>query len=341
MTPIQEPVLFRRAKIAAVLGAGAWGSALALALTRAGLGVRLWARRPAHAEAMCGERQNSAHLPGHAFPPELSSTASMEEAMDGADIVLLAAPSGATVAVAEAAARHAMAGAPAIICAKGLGDRGALLSECLRAVWSGPIFVLSGPSFADEVAAQLPTIVTLAGPAPLGAQLAEGLSSDNFVLCPSKDITGVQVAAVFKNVAATLCGVSDGAGYGANARAALMSEAMREAASLVRALGGSVETLLGPAGFGDFALTCTDAKSRNYSFGRHLGEGAVGVAAQTTREGAANVASLLRLARRVGVDAPITTAVSDLLQARKTPREAVEAAFSWRRSRATQSARAA
>lgn len=326
---------------AAVLGAGAWGTALALALQRAGLSVRLWTWRSGHADAMRAERQNAEHLTGHHFPPQLSPTASIEEAVTGADVVLLAAPSEATTALAEAAAHHAGAGTPVIICAKGLGDRGALLSDCVSNVWNGPILVLSGPSFADEVAAEQPTIVTLAGPAPFAAKLAERFSNGAFVLCPSDDVTGAQVAAVFKNVAATLCGVSDGAGFGANTRAALMSEAMREAAGVVRALGGSVDTLLGPAGFGDFALTCTDEKSRNYSFGRQLGQGGANGSVAKTREGAANVASLVRLARRVGVDAPLAKAVSDLLVGRTKPQEAVEAAFVWRRRRATEAARAA
>ena len=341
MSSVRDRIPFRNIKTAAVLSAGAWGTALALALSRAGLDVRLWTWRSAHADAMQQDGQNAEHLTGHAFPCTLTPTASMEDAVSGADIVLLASPSDATSAVAEAAARHAIAGTPIILCAKGLGERGALLSDSVRSVWDGPIVVLSGPSFADEVAAQLPTIVTLAGPMPLVAQLAERLSTDNFVLCPSTDVTGVQIAAVFKNVAATLCGVSDGLGFGANARAALMSEAMREAASVVRALGGSADSLLGPAGFGDFALTCTDAKSRNYSFGRHIGQGGDSAAAGATREGAANVAKLLRLARRVGVEAPIATAVNDLLVGRKKPREAVESAFAWRRNVATEAARAA
>jgi glycerol-3-phosphate dehydrogenase (NAD(P)+) len=187
----------------------------------------------------------------------------------------------------------------------------------------------------------LPTILTLAGPMAVAARVADQLSGERFVLCATSDLTGTQVAAVFKNVAATLCGVSDGIGLGANARAALMSEAMREAASLIRALGGDVTTLLGPAGFGDFALTCTDAKSRNYSFGRLLGQGGAASGASATREGAANVDALLSLARRAGVDAPLAAAVSDLLSGKVEPQQAVDAAFAWRRSRAVEAARAA
>ncbi|MBX3431599.1 MAG: NAD(P)H-dependent glycerol-3-phosphate dehydrogenase [Hyphomonadaceae bacterium] len=328
-------------KTVAVLGAGAWGTALALAFERVGAEVRLWTWRSAHADAMAAEGQNGEHLSGVAFPERVRATASMEEALDGAGLILLATPSDAAITVAEAAARVGKTGAPIVICSKGLGDRGALLSECIGLVWQGPVLVLSGPSFADEVADQLPTILTLAGPAPLAARLADYYSNGDFVLCPSNDVAGVQVAAVFKNVAAILCGVCDGVGLGANARAALMSEAMREAAGVVRAMGGSVDTLLGPAGFGDFALTCTDVKSRNYSFGRRLGQGLATVAPGQTIEGAANVASLVRLTRRLGVDAPLAAAVSGLLVGRCRPREAVEAAFAWRRDRAFEAARAA
>jgi glycerol-3-phosphate dehydrogenase (NAD(P)+) len=340
MNLIQAHLPFSAINNAAVLGAGAWGTALALSLQRTCREVRLWARRPAHAEAMRAARQNAERLPGHPFPIGLTPTSSLEEALAGAGIVLLGAPSSATVALAASAARSARVGAPVIICAKGLGDSGALLSECVQKFWPGPVLVLSGPSFADEVAQRLPTIVTLAGPMPLAAKLADRFSDDHFVLCPSEDVVGVQVAAVFKNVAATLCGVSDGLALGANARAALMSEAMREAGDVIRTLGGRVETLLGPAGFGDFALTCTDAKSRNYSFGRELALGGSG-ALQQTREGAVNAASLVRVARQLGVETPLAGAVSDLLVGRCTPREAVEAAFAWRRGRAGKAARAA
>ena len=325
---------------AAVLGAGAWGTALAIALSRSGLDVSLWSRRAEHARAMRAEGQNRERLSGCAFPPGLTPTGSMAEALAAADVILLAAPSKAVVSLSEAARAHARADTPALICAKGLGEQGALLSDEVRRVWDGPVPAPSGLCFADEVANDLPTIVTLAGPMPMAARMADQLSGPRFVLCPSGDLTGVQVAGVFKNVAATLCGVSDGIGLGVNARAALMSEAMREAACVIRALGGSVETLLGPAGFGDFALTCTDAKSRNYSFGRALGQGAVG-GVGVTREGAANVAALLRLARRLGTDAQLACALADLLAGKLDARAAIEAAFAWRREQALEAVRAA
>jgi glycerol-3-phosphate dehydrogenase (NAD(P)+) len=325
---------------AAVLGAGAWGTALAAALSRRGLDVRLWTRRDDHAAAMRADKENRDRLPGIAFPQGLRPTSSMEAALAGADIVLLAAPSNTVEPLAERAAAHVKDGVPVLICAKGLAKDGTLLSQRVAAKWtSGPVLILSGPSFADEVADDLPTIVSLAGPMPLAAWLAARLSGDRFMLAPTADVVGVQVAGVFKNVAATLCGAADGLALGANARAAILSEAVREASTLVLALGGSIETLLGPAGFGDFVLTCTDAKSRNYSYGRRLAEKGVEAGAGSTREGAANVNALLQLAARYDVELPLAVAVADLVSGRIDARRAAEAAFEGRRSQATKLAR--
>lgn len=328
------------ARKVAVLGAGAWGTALAIALARRGLDVSLWAWRSAHADAMSEAGENSERLPGCAFPQNLGATASMRDAVEKADVVLLAAPSSATEALAQEAAKYARPGAAALICAKGLAEDGGLLSRRVEAAWKlGPTLVLSGPSFADEVAMDLPTIVTLAG--PHAGALAAHLSSPNFVVCPSDDIIGAQIAGVFKNVAAILCGAADGLGCGANARAALMSEAMREAGALVEALGGEAETLLGPAGFGDFALTCTDEKSRNYSLGKRLAAKQGGQQGGKTQEGAANVNALVALAEAAKADAPLAAAVADLVAGRIDAREAVEAAFSQRHKSAKAQAHAA
>jgi glycerol-3-phosphate dehydrogenase (NAD(P)+) len=289
---------------------------------------------------MRANNENRDRLPGSAFPLGLTPTASMSAALGDADIVLLAVPSGATEATAAEAALHTRAGVPAVVCAKGLAKDGALLSQRVGEYWkSGPVLMLSGPSFADEVAAGLPTIVTLAGPMPLAAYVAAQMSDGCFVVSPSKDIVGTQVAGVFKNVVATLCGVSDGLGLGANARAALMSEGMREAATLIVKLDGSTDTLLGPAGFGDFALTCTDSKSRNYRFGHCLAKQGAGAHAGATREGAANVDALMRLASRADIDVPLAEAVAGLVAGRIDARAAVAAAFNWRHDQGSQMAR--
>lgn len=339
----RERALFQHGDFStvAVLGAGAWGTALAVAFARQGANVRLWTWRSAHADAMAADGENREHLADCVFPAGIEVTSDMAGAVSDAQLVLFAAPSGATETLAKAAAAHASQKASAIICAKGLAEGGDLLSASVRRVWQGPVLTLSGPSFADEVGADLPTIVALAGPAPHAQRIAAAFSRERFVLCPTGDSVGVQICAVFKNVAATLCGAADGLDLGANARAALMSEAMREAGDLVAALGGRRETLLGPAGFGDFALTCTDAKSRNYSYGRMIAQGGPDGSIAVTREGAANVGALLKLARRAGVYAPLAMAVDDLLAGRLSAQAAVEAAFAGRRDRVAEAVRAA
>ncbi|WP_171988046.1 NAD(P)H-dependent glycerol-3-phosphate dehydrogenase [Hyphomicrobium sp. NDB2Meth4] len=327
--PIGEGADVRRV---AVLGAGAWGTALAIALARQGLEVRLWSRRADHALAMSRDRENGDRLSGCPFPAELEPTHSMEAALAGADLVLLAAPSGAVEGLAGRARAFVGDDVPVLVCAKGLAGDGTLLSRRVAAKWqSGPVLILSGPSFADEVAQDLPTIVSLAGEMPLAASLAERLSRGRFMLSPTNDVVGVQVAGVFKNVAATLCGASDGLNLGANARAAILSEAVREASSLIVALGGCIETLLGPAGFGDFVLTCTDAKSRNYRYGLQLAKPkSASSGASETHEGAANVEALIRMAARVGLKLPLAEAVAALVSGRLDARGATEAAFEGR-----------
>ena len=323
----------------AVLGAGAWGTAIAIALARSGHAVRLYARRTEHADRMRADRANAQRLPGHPFPPTLAIADTMLSAVAGAEVVFLAGPSGAVEAQAAAAHGHVPQSTPFIVCAKGLADDGGFLCERIGNSRGGaPTLMLSGPSFAEEVAKGLQTIVSVSGDAEVAEPLCSLLSSETFVLAPCADIRGVQAAGVFKNVAAILCGASDGLAAGANSRAALMSEAIREAAAFVGAVGGDPLTLLGPAGFGDFALTCTDPQSRNYSMGFRLAAGED--EGEETHEGAANVEALAARARELGVDVPLVEAAADLVAGRLNPREAVGAAFRQRlnQSRKTQHA---
>lgn len=319
----------------AVLGAGAWGTAIAIALSRAGHAVRLHARRDDHSARMREERVNAERLPGHPFPASLAIADTMVSAVAGADAVFLAGPSKGVEAQALAAHEYAPADAPFVVCAKGLADDGDFLCERIARIRKGgPVLMLSGPSFAEEVAEGLQTIVSVSGDADIAAALCSSLSSETFVLTPSEDIRGVQVAGVFKNVAAILCGASDGLDAGANSRAALMSEAIREAAAFVEAVGGDPLTLLGPAGFGDFALTCTDPQSRNYSMGHRLATG--DDEGDETHEGAANVEALVARAGELGVDVPLVEAAADLVAGRASPRGAVGAAFRQRLDRSRQ-----
>ncbi|WP_172799916.1 NAD(P)H-dependent glycerol-3-phosphate dehydrogenase [Croceicoccus bisphenolivorans] len=324
----------------AVLGAGAWGTAIAIALARGGHAVRLHARNAEHAERMRADRANARRLPGHPFPSTLAVGDTILATVAGADAVFLAGPSSAVEAQAIAAHEHVSRHTPFIVCAKGLASDGTFLCERIAKIRNGaPVLMLSGPSFAEEVAEGLQTIVSVSGPADVAARICSRLSSETFVLSPCKDIRGVQVAGVFKNVAAILCGASDGLDAGANSRAALMSEAIREAAAFVDAVGGDPLTLLGPAGFGDFALTCTDPQSRNYSMGYRLAssedEG------DETHEGAANVEALVARADELGVDVPLVEAAADLVAGRASPRVAVGAAFRQRLRRSRKTGKAA
>ncbi len=324
----------------AVLGAGAWGTAIAIALARSGHLVRLHARNPDHAEEMRQHRMNMRRLPGRTFPSRLAVTDTMIAAVAGADVVFLAGPSRAVEEQARAAREFAEETTPFVLCAKGLAEDGDFLCSRVEALRDGaPVLMLSGPSFAEEVAEGCQTIVTLSGPRCDAEKLCSRLSSKSFVLSPCSDVKSVQIAGVFKNVAAILCGASDGLNAGANARAALMSEAIGEAAAFVEACGGKVATLLGPAGFGDFALTCTDPKSRNYRMGHDLATGKA--EGDETHEGATNANTLANRAEALGVDAPLVDAVADLVAGRITAREAVDAAFRQRLHRSRQLARVA
>lgn len=322
--------LSRRAPLgAAVLGAGAWGTAIAIALANAKIPTRLYGRRAKQVQAMQKDRQNRERLPGCPFPAYLEVTNSLEDAVADADTLFLVVTSDNVVEITEQVAALARPGTAFIICAKGLARDGAFLTDAVSEIWTdGPVLFLSGPSFAHEVAKGMSTIVALAGPLDVARQISAAYSNDRFVLSPTADVRGVQVAGVFKNVAAILCGASDGLEAGANTRAALMSEAIREASNLVVALGGNQATLLGPAGFGDFALSCTDAQSRNYCLGRDLASGREGDS--TTHEGAANVAILLDLAAQAGVEAPLVEAVLRLVTGEIDAAEAVDAAFAQR-----------
>lgn len=327
--PVTFPDLPSQQNAVAVLGAGAWGTAIAIALARGGRAVRLYARRADHAQQLRQTRINEERLPGYRLPDSIEVLDDARQAVSGAGAIFLVAPSRAIAPLARAAAAAAAPGAAFIVCAKGLDDEGEFLAEAVAKIWpKGPVLVLSGPSFAEDVAAGKHTIVAFAGPLAVARSLSAALSSVEFVLAPTSDLRGVQLAGVCKNVAAILCGASDGMKGGANTRAALMSEAIRETSQLVLASGGDMATLLGPAGFGDFALTCTDPQSRNYRLGFSLASGH----AETgrTQEGAVNAQALMERAAELGVDVPLIEAVVDLVQGRISVADAVRAAFAQR-----------
>jgi glycerol-3-phosphate dehydrogenase (NAD(P)+) len=262
----------------AVLGAGSWGTALAIQCARAGRIARLWGRDAGHVDALARERVNRRYLPDAALPDALQPTASLEAAVAGVSDVLVAVPSDAFRALLGELKPLLPPAMRLCWATKGFElDSGKLPNEVARDVL-GPgrsVAVLSGPTFATEVGAGLPTAMTIASPDTDYAQkLARDLSSSTFRAYISRDITGVEVGGAVKNVLAIGAGLSDGLGFGANTRIALITRGLVEMTRLGVALGAQRETFMGLAGLGDLVLTCTDNHSRNRRFGLALARGA-------------------------------------------------------------------
>ena len=300
-----------------VLGAGAWGTALAVHAQRLGHAVTLWARREALARRIATERQNPDYLPGVALDQTVTVTSDLAETT--APVVLAAVPAQALRAVC-AAARAIPDDAAVVVCAKGIEvATGALMSEVVEATLPGrTVAVLSGPTFAAEVARALPTAVTLAcADAGAGARLVDVLGSATFRPYLTDDVIGAECGGAVKNVLAIACGIAAGRGFGENARAALITRGLAEIGRLSAALGGRPETLMGLSGVGDVTLTCTSVQSRNYALGVALGEGAALSAllsgGRTIAEGVPTAAALSALADKLGVEMPISAAVNAVL----------------------------
>jgi len=304
----------------AIIGAGAWGTALAVAVHRAGRQPLLWARDPALAAHLNARHENPIYLPGITLDPAIRASADMA-AVTTSDAVLLAVPAQHVRAIAGALAAVLSDGRPVVVCAKGIErGSGALLAEVLAEVLPGcPVAVLSGPTFAAEVARGLPTAVTLAAADPaLAAVLVEALGSRAFRPYLSGDPVGAQIGGAVKNVIAIACGIIAGRALGANAGAALITRGLAEIVRLGRAMGARPETLMGLSGLGDLTLTCTSMQSRNFSLGRALGEGATLAAAlagrRTVAEGQHSAAAVVGLAARHGVEVPIAAGVAAILE---------------------------
>ncbi len=310
----------------AVLGAGAWGTALAQQAARAGNAVTLWARDAGRAAAIEAARENARYLPGVALQPAISVTAEAS-ALVGADLWLLVVPAQhlrATLATLPDT------GAPLVVCAKGV-ERGTLRLplEILEEVRPhAATAVLSGPNFAHEVAKGLPAAAVIASrDAGLRALAQERLGTAGFRLYGGDDPMGVQVGGAAKNVIAIAAGAVIGAGLGENARAALVTRGLAELSRLVVALGGRAETAAGLSGLGDLLLTTTGPGSRNTSLGIELGRGATLEAVLAARvsvaEGVATAPALVARAAQAGVELPIGAAVADLLAGKLTVAEAM------------------
>lgn len=305
----------------AVIGAGAWGCALALQAARAGGAVRLWARRP---EIFAG--RISPHLPGVALPEAVR----IEAALPAADLLLLAVP----LQHLRRIAATLPAGGKLVCCAKGVETgTGKLALEILAEVAPGrPAAVLSGPNFAHEIAAGLPAATVVAGPAELREQTATALATPAFRIYGNDDTIGVQVGGAAKNVVAIAAGAAIGAGLGENARAAIVTRGLAELARLAAALGGRTETVAGLSGLGDLMLTCAGAASRNFSLGVALGRGerlgTVLAGREAVTEGVATAPALLGRAAGLGVDLPVCAAVAGLVEGSFGLREAMDSLLS-------------
>ena len=302
-----------------IIGAGAWGTALAQTALRAGREVVLWAREPALVETINRDHENPDYLPGVALGPELRATGDLAEAT-AADSVLLVTPAQHLRETAGALEPHLAETVSIVVCAKGIEQRsGALMTEVVAETLPGrPRAVLSGPTFAAEVARGLPTAVTLAAEdAVLGAALVVALGSSRFRPYLSDDPIGAEIGGAVKNVIAIACGIVAGRGLGENARAALITRGLAEVARLGRAKGGRAETFMGLSGLGDLTLTCSGMQSRNYSLGVALGQGRrladILAERRTVAEGVFSAEAVTALAAGLEVDMPISAAVDAVL----------------------------
>jgi glycerol-3-phosphate dehydrogenase (NAD(P)+) len=302
-----------------IIGGGAWGTALGLVTLRAGRDPLLWAREPEVVAAINTRHENTLFLPGAALDPRLGATSELAEAA-ARDLLLLAVPAQHLRAVAGALAPHLKSGTPVVICAKGIEERtGALLSEVVaEALPQAPVALLSGPTFAAEVAAGFPTAITLAASdAALGQRVIRSLGGRAFRPYYSDDVPGAQIGGAVKNVIAIACGIVVGRTLGDNARAALITRGLAEMARLALAKGGRAETLMGLSGLGDLTLTCTSLQSRNHSLGVALGQGKpladILAARRSVAEGVTSAAAAVALAQRLGIEMPIVAAVDAIL----------------------------
>ena len=321
-------------KRAGVIGAGAWGTALAQVCVRGGLQAVLWAREPEVIQQIRAEGENRAFLPGVKLDPSIEVTGDMAE-LRGCDLVLAVAPAQHLRAMLTAFAPHAREGLPIVLCAKGI-EKGSmkLMTQVLAdTIPHATPAVLSGPSFAGEVARGLPTAVTLACPdQPLAREMAQAIAGLAFRPYVSDDMIGAEAGGSIKNVLAIATGIVEGRELGRSAHAALITRGFAELTRMAVALGGRAETVAGLCGLGDLVLTCSSAQSRNNSVGLALGRGQT---LQQALEGKVSVAEgvesapvVRQLAAKLGVEAPICTAVAAILAGEIAVEAAIEGLLS-------------
>lgn len=317
-----------------VLGAGAWGTALAQVCARAGRTVTLWAREPEVVESIRSTGENALFLPGVALDGAIAATQDVR-ALQDCDLVLAVTPAQHLRAGLEGLSPHLRPGTPVVLCAKGI-ERGTLklMTEVLAETAPEALAaVLSGPSFAGEVARGLPTAVTLACADPdLGRRLAEAIAGPAFRPYLSDDMVGAEAGGAIKNVLAIACGIVEGRGLGRSAHAALITRGFAELTRFAVALGARAETVAGLCGLGDLVLTCSSPQSRNMSVGLALGRGETLEAARAGKlsvaEGVESAPAVRALADRLGVETPICAAVDAILAGRIGVEAAIEGLLS-------------
>ena len=319
---------------AGVIGAGAWGTALAQVCARAGLEVVLQAREPEVVDSIAARRINEAFLPGVELEPSITATTDLAVLAD-CDLILAVPPAQHLRKTLEAFRAHYDGSAPVLLCSKGV-ERGTLklMTEVLaEALPEARAAVLSGPSFAGEVARGLPTAVTLACEDEACAEgLMQALSTPTFRPYLATDLIGAEAGGAVKNVLAIACGVSEGMGLGRSAHAALITRGFAEMTRLAVALGARAETVAGLCGLGDLVLTCSSPQSRNMSLGLALGQGQTVEQAlagkRSVAEGMESAPAVRDLARKLGVEMPICEAVAALLDGAITPQQVVSGLLS-------------
>ncbi len=317
----------------AVLGAGSWGTALAAHLARVGHDVRVWAREPEVAAEIRAEQLNSVFLPGIRLPKSVTASDRIEDTVSGVNLVVVVTPSHGTRSVLRQAAPAILPTATIVSATKGLEVDTLLRASEVIAQELGPrraVVVLSGPSFAREVALELPTAVCAASADQAAARRVQSeFRGRAFRLYTTDDVVGVEIGAALKNVIAIAAGVVEGLGLGHNAMAGLITRGLAEISRLAHALGGRRETLAGLSGLGDLVLTCTGSLSRNRQFGIELGRGRspheILQAMTMVAEGVKTTGAALALGARHHVELPIAAQMAEVIEGRKDPRQATDA----------------
>lgn len=312
----------------AIAGAGAWGTALALAATRAGRNVRLWARDMALVDELIEARENLTYLRGAKLPASIEITGSLDD-LGGCSLLIAAVPAQAMRELARALSSRLPDGIPVVVAAKGIElGTNAFMSEILgEELPNNPPALLSGPSFAVDVGHGLPTAVTLAAQHErLAESIAKTLTSSSFRLYHSSDLRGAEIGGAAKNVLAIACGITAGRKLGASASAALIARGFAELARLGKSFGARSETLMGLSGLGDLVLTCNSEQSRNFSLGLKLGRGMSVEEAMGGKlaEGAYTASALAAMARARHIDLPICFSVEAVLKGEWTIDRAID-----------------